>query len=132
MMDTDQKRAAAIVVVDIVNLPKGMSQIQRCAVEVAGQRLKLCFPGFSGKCYPVQVVVDIEERVVLPVNLVTFINNPLAKPLKTQETLIQKVSQPVDGNWLIKYQNRRDHHRIAGRVHPQPRAINSRHRNPFR
>jgi hypothetical protein len=105
-MDADQKCTAAIVVINIVNLPKGVSQIQRCAVEIARQGLKLCLTGFSRKCNPVKVVVDIEERVVLPVNLVTFIDNPLAEPLKAKETIIKEVSQPVEGNGFVKYQNR--------------------------
>src|SRR5690554_1381168 len=120
MVDADQERASAPVIIDVMYLPEGATKIQRGAVQITGQCLEFILSGFAREGYSVQVVVNIEERVVLPVYLVTFINNVLAEPLKTQETLIEDELEAACCDRFIENQYRRDHHRVTGRVHPQP------------
>ena len=98
-------------------LPEWPAEIESGAVEITGQGLKLSLAGVSRQSDGVQVVVQIEQGVVFPVDLVTFVNDALPKAPEFQETFFQGALESLERNGVFKGQYRGNHHGIFRGVH---------------
>ena len=93
MVNTDQQGATLAVVVNVVHLPERLPEIQGGAVHVTDQLLEFGFVGLARQGDAVQVVVQIKQRVVLPVGPVARIYHPLPEPVEAEKSLLQRMPE---------------------------------------
>jgi hypothetical protein len=126
MVDADDHRAPACVVLDDVELPQRPRRIERRAGKPAYERLQLTLSCGAGKRHVDHVVIEIEFVGRLPECGRRRLHGPLQKAPETHEALGHNGLQRIHADRLREREHGADHHQVARTVHPQPCGVDRR------
>jgi hypothetical protein len=98
---------------------------------IAGETLEALFVRFAWQGDAMDVVVEVKKRIILPVDFVTFLDDALPKPAKSQKAFAKYLPQSRHRDGLLENQHRRYHHGIFSTFHSQPRSVDRGHLGVF-
>ena len=126
MVDADDDRAAAVVVLDDVELPQRPYGIERRGGESAYERLQLALAGSAGKRDMNDVMIEIEVVGGLPERGRRRLHGTLKEAAKAHEALGHHSLHGIQADRLREGEHGADHHQVARTIHPQPCGIDRR------
>jgi len=131
MVDPHHKRAAATVVLDVLELPQWLREVEGRAHDRADHFLELLLAPGIGQRRPLQVRFEVEVLVVHPPwgeagnrRLYHF----LPESVEGQQPVLDELLELRELELLVKGHHPGDEHQVSGGFHAQPRRIDVRHR----
>ena len=132
VVDASEDDRTSVVSVDQVHVPQRLGRVERCAHQLADE-LAQCFLSAGWRERDVaHMVVDVELRIVLPVQHAAAHAGPrhaLVEATEWSEAFVEQRAQPLDVDLAVERQDSRHHHQVGRVFHPQPRGVNARHRD---
>ena len=127
MMRAGHHRRAALVLLDDMDRPERMGGIERLGGEIADKAFERLLAAGSRQPRALDVMRNVEVRVVAPVDAGRRVLDPLPVSTIGQKPVRQLGLQPVDVDRSFQYPDAEDDHQIGWPVHAQPRRVDRRH-----
>ncbi len=123
MMDADNDRSAAFVILHDAQLPKRPRLVQGFGSEIGDVALQLDLIGLARKAHAPDVPRSFEMGVVDPPQLACAALDMLLETGDCQEALGDGFLKLIEIDRPLKYKDADDNHRIRRPVHPEPGRI---------
>ena len=130
VVDAQHQRDALLVILDDMNLPKGMTGVERAHREFANEPLQLRLAARPGQARASQVARDVEARVLAPMQSARVDN--AAETVVGEQPRRKRALQPFEIDRFAQHDHPDDHHVVVRPVHSQPGDVHRRHARIFR
>ena len=127
VVDAENRRYAAFVVFDDVDLPQRVIGVERSCGELADQALQRGLVAAAGKTHAAEVTLEVEMRILAPISAAGDELDALTKTRIGGEPLADLTLQPVEIDRSLVQVDADDHHQIGRPLHAQPCQIHGRH-----
>ena len=127
VMNADDRRRAALVFLDDVDLPERSMRIERLAGQIRDELLQRLFAAPPRQARAMDMAREVELRVVAPIGDAGADLDALAETSMRRQSLAELRLQPLQRDRPLEHQDADDHHQIVRPIHPQPRQIDRRH-----
>ena len=128
MMNTHHQRLPAQCRIDDMKGPKRPRRIEWRRGQIGHKALQFNLAGCTGQDGMVQMLIEIEFRIIYPaITRVVLLNN-LFEAIVSQQTLFNTAPQAVWVERASKQHHPDNLHQVVRLVHAQPGGINVRHR----
>ena len=127
VMDPHHDSSAALVVLDNMEFPKRVRAVERSPREFGYEALQLGFAGPARKARPLDVVRDVEMRIVTPVKAVRPSLDSLAEAAVSKNSIGERRFQPFDVHRPGEDQHADNDHQVGWPIHAQPRDVHRVH-----
>jgi hypothetical protein len=131
VVDPGHHRAAAAVVLDVLELPQRLREVERRAHERADHLLQLGLAPGVGQGDPLQVRAQVEGRVVHPARPDAGdrrLDDLLPEAVERQQPVLDERLELGEVELVVEGHHPGDEHQVGGVLHVQPGRVHVRHR----